>query len=79
MRTFKLTVNENELKTLIRYNCGQMHLDCNTDTSSRIHDLTKRLNKSVETDNSNNEDNSTTSVAEEQLASAKSAEISGWG
>lgn len=45
MRTWKLTVNERELKILIEYNCNQQRLNFSNEFSTRIHDLTKRLNK----------------------------------
>lgn len=55
MKTWKLTVNEDELKALIAYhsrnhvyasdvNCIDAY-DISTERSQRIHDLTKRLNR----------------------------------
>lgn len=46
-KTWKITIDENELKALISFH-GQMLAisgDTSTERSSRIHDLTKRLNK----------------------------------
>lgn len=52
MRTFKLTVTEDELKVIIRHHTNHMAIDgYKVDTSARIHDLTKRLNKTVEENN----------------------------
>ncbi|HYT42022.1 MAG TPA: hypothetical protein VEP90_06730 [Methylomirabilota bacterium] len=52
MKTFKLTVTEDELKALIEYHARFMCYGgnpttnpFNTETSERIHTLTKRLNK----------------------------------
>lgn len=46
MKTWKLTVNEEELRALIDHHTS-MHAkgDYEVDRSARIHDLTKRLNK----------------------------------
>lgn len=55
MRTFKLTVTEDELKAIIRYHTNNMPIDgYKVDTSARIHDLAKRLNKTVEENNNAN-------------------------
>ncbi len=43
MKTFKLTVNEDELKALIDHHKQSTTYD--TETSERIHALTKRLNR----------------------------------
>ena len=45
MKTFKLTVTEEELKALISHHAINMHTNFDTETSERIHTLTKRLNK----------------------------------
>lgn len=47
MKTWKLTVNEEELKAIIRYHIYNiMNGDkIEPETSARIHDLTKRLNR----------------------------------
>ena len=49
MKTWKLTVNEEELRALINHHAHRMldHWAHDIETSSRIHDLTKRLNKEV--------------------------------
>lgn len=53
MRTFKLTINEDELQALIRHH--KMHIsDTSVETSARIHDLTKRLNKRIDDVEENN-------------------------
>lgn len=46
MKTFKLTVTEDELKAIIHHHV-RVHYGNNItiERSSRIHDLTKRLNK----------------------------------
>jgi hypothetical protein len=44
MKTWKLTVNEDELKALINHHRFKTD-DTTVETSARIHDLTKRLNK----------------------------------
>lgn len=53
MRTFKLTINEDELKSLINYHASHMNYvnGFEVDRSSRIHDLTKRLNKRADDKN----------------------------
>lgn len=66
MKTFKLTVNEDELKALISHHAYKMFGDTTTadfgvNTSARIHDLTKRLNRDMpdiekEVDNKQNYD-----------------------
>lgn len=48
MRTFKLTVTEEELKAIIQNHVWFMtgeNAEFTVERSSRIHDLTKRLNK----------------------------------
>lgn len=48
MKTWKLTVNEEELKALITYHANRMSApiaDTSAERSARLHDLTKRLNK----------------------------------
>ena len=45
-KTWKLTVNEEELKALIDHHKQRSCFNSyDVETSSRIHDLTKRLNK----------------------------------
>lgn len=55
MKTWKLTVNEEELRALIDYHAiqigksiGMSNPIYSVETSARIHDLTKRLNKKDE-------------------------------
>lgn len=50
MRTFKLTVTEDELKALINHHIFVVQTHT-VEWSARIHDLTKRLNKTVEENN----------------------------
>lgn len=45
MKTWKLTVNEDELRALINHHVNSMFGDTSIERSARIHDLTKRLNK----------------------------------
>lgn len=45
MKTFKLTVDENELRAIISYHMYSSPDGFTVERSSRIHDLTKRLNK----------------------------------
>jgi hypothetical protein len=45
MKTFKLTVTEDELKALINHHHNNYEDRFNPETSERIHTLTKRLNK----------------------------------
>lgn len=47
MRTFKVTLTEEELKAVLNHHCYGA-FDYTTERSSRIHELTKKLNKSVE-------------------------------
>ena len=47
MKTWKITVNEDELRALIMYHNNMMFTDVTVEHSSRIHDLTKRLNKEI--------------------------------
>lgn len=66
MRTFKLTVTEDELKVIIRHHTNHMAIDgYKVDTSARIHDLAKRLNKTVE-ENNNKEENTETEKTTDQ-------------
>lgn len=49
-RKFKVTLSEEELKAVIDHNVGHLVYSDNakaysSETSARIHDLTKRLNK----------------------------------
>lgn len=45
MKTFKLTINEDELKALINHHCHSYNGRYTVEQSARIHDLTKRLNR----------------------------------
>lgn len=45
MKTWKLTVNEDELRALITHHLNKMFGEQSVERSARIHDLTKRLNK----------------------------------
>lgn len=46
MKTFKVTLTEDELKAIIEYHAEKMvSYDITPERSARIHDLTKRLNK----------------------------------
>ena len=45
MRTFKLQVNEDELKALILHNKECLYNDMTPERCARIHDLIKRLNR----------------------------------
>lgn len=48
MKTWTLKINEGEMRALIDYNLIQLQsCDYKTETSARIHDLTKRLNKDI--------------------------------
>ena len=44
-KTWKLQVNEDELKAIIEYHRIKLYGDPTIETSARIHDLTKRLNR----------------------------------
>ena len=52
-KTWKLTVNEDELRKLIRLHAGKLYhydsdennKDLTIETSARLHDLVKRLNR----------------------------------
>lgn len=44
-KTWKVTVDEDELKALINFNTHRLYQNYTVDTSQRIHNLTKRLNK----------------------------------
>jgi hypothetical protein len=44
-RTWKITVDEDELKVLINFNASRLNSSYQVDYSQRIHNLTKRLNK----------------------------------
>lgn len=44
-KKFKVTLSEDELKAVIMHNMQSMYNSMNVETSARIHDLTKRLNK----------------------------------
>lgn len=45
MKTWTLKIDEDELKALIMHHVNRMFSDQSVERSSRIHDLTKRLNK----------------------------------
>lgn len=45
MKTWKLTVNEEELKCLINNAAGKIYGEPTPENSMRLHDLVKRLNK----------------------------------
>lgn len=74
MKTFTLKVNEDELKALIAHHSSKQNQACYDDgnkpdieTSARIHDLTKRLNREtpeIETDPRPMEDKSTETKTE---------------
>ena len=49
MRTFKVTLTEEELKAVINHNIFNV-FDYSSERSSRIHELTKKLNKNIETE-----------------------------
>ena len=57
MKTWTLKVNEEELRALISYHAGNHELSDNpsVETSARIHDLTKRLNKGDASEGENGE------------------------
>lgn len=78
MRTFKLTINEDELRALINHHAsGHNYVNgFNVERSSRIHDLTKRLNKRVD-DNNNDVDDNNDDV--ERKKATEVASIDGWG
>lgn len=71
MKTFKLTVTEDELKALIKYHSSIMadgyHYE--PDTSERLHNLVKRLNK--ETPEIEND-------PRPEVTAAKEEQQSGW-
>ena len=72
MKTWKLTVNEEELKALICFHSEEHSNNANhampdVERSARIHDLTKRLNRKtpeVETDPRPNENSGIVSNTE---------------
>ena len=74
MKTFKITVSEGELVALIHYHNGIMCLDIQSnanpsiETSERIHNLTKRLNK----------DTPEIEAVDPQLEAAKTEQQSSW-
>jgi len=71
MRTFKLTIDEEELKALINHHHYSDDGRYSIDKSSRIHELTKRLNKRV--DDNNND------VEERPVDKTDQPKIEGWG
>lgn len=73
MKTFKLTVTEEELKSIIQHHIWTMYGEngeITVERSSRIHDLTKRLNKK---DNEPEEASETEKQPENQTSP-----IAGW-
>lgn len=75
-KTWKLTVDEVELRVLIAHHAALMAAGeaDDTETSARIHDLTKRLNKDtpdIENDTKSNGDN-------QQTAAETPAAPQGW-
>ena len=75
MRKFKVTLTEDELKAVISHLCYGS-FDFTTERSSRIHELTKKLNKSVELTEAPEEEQS---EEKEQGTSEKPASaVSGW-
>lgn len=44
-KTWKLTVDEEELRALINHNNAKLFNECKPEISARLHDLVKRLNK----------------------------------
>lgn len=73
MKTFKLTVTEDELKAIIQHHVWCMYGEngeITVERSSRIHDLTKRLNKK---DNEPEEASETEKQPENQTSP-----IAGW-
>lgn len=47
-KTWKITLDEDELRSLIQYHSENHAVDPSVETSARIHDLTKRLHKKDE-------------------------------
>lgn len=83
MRTFKVTLTEEELKAVIRHNASHFisgfgaKIDSNvytTEQSSRIHELTKKLNKSVEVEDKTEQQ----PEIKEEHAKGNTSAISGW-
>jgi hypothetical protein len=86
MKTFKLTVTEDELKALIEYHARFMCYGgnsiinpLNTETSERIHTLTKRLNKETPEIENDPRPQETTPQSTQETASTEQAKIpEGW-
>ena len=68
MKTFKLTVTEDEMKALISHHAMNMEVRFDVETSERIHNLTKRLNK----------DTPEIEAVDPQLEAAKTEQQSSW-
>jgi len=83
-RTWKITLNENELKALIEYHAIKHSVSSNFDVerSARIHDLTKRLNRKDDEVNQEQPANAPASDNEqkqiEQQLTISKALPSGW-
>ena len=86
MKTFKLTVTEDELRALIRHHANSLtysgsllpgggldYSNYSTETSERIHTLTKRLNRDTPEIESDPRPNEPT-----QVEAAKEEQPSGW-
>lgn len=74
MRTFKVTLTEEELRVVLSYNCNCHYGDkATTERSLRIHELTKKLSKSVE-----DKVEQTPTITEEQAKNDTPA-VDGWG
>jgi len=72
MKTFKLTVTEDELKAIIQHHVWCMYgenANLNVETSARLHDLTKRLNK---------KDNDSETSETEKQPENQTNPIAGW-
>ena len=69
MKTFKITVDESELRAIIDYHLS-LHeiIGYKSETSERIHNLTKRLNK----------DTPEIEAVDPQLEAAKTEQQSSW-
>jgi len=93
MKTFKLTVTEDELRALIRHHAsgltysgslgpsGMDYSNYSTETSERIHTLTKRLNKEtpeIESDPRPQETTAQGPSAQEQSAVEQVKIPEGW-
>lgn len=73
MKTFKLTVTENELKAIINHHVSAHYGDNITvERSSRIHDLTKRLDKK------DNEPEEASETEKQTQPETQTSPIAGW-